>query len=70
MGAVGGVVETSTVNCPVRSRFCFMTGVMAFQLWLFWPSRIKIRMGAAWMLNCRTRSRLKRKDVSGEFTAS
>src|SRR5436190_16685038 len=36
----GGVVATSTVNRPVFSNSAFMGGVIAFQLWLFWPSMI------------------------------
>src|SRR5579872_3211913 len=36
----GGVVATSTENRPVFSNSAFIGGVIAFQLWLFWPSMI------------------------------
>ena len=39
-----GVVATSTVNRPERSRSAFIGGVMIRQLWLFWPSTISTRI--------------------------
>ena len=39
-GALWGAVATSTLNLPVSSRIFLRIGVVPFQLWLFWPSRI------------------------------
>jgi len=33
--------RASTVNRPLSSRYFFISGVMAAQLWLFWPSTIR-----------------------------
>ncbi len=40
----GGDVATSTTNRPLSSSSFFITGVVAFQLWLFCPSMMTTRI--------------------------
>ena len=47
LGSEAGDVETSTVKSVDFSNCAFMNGVMARQLWLFWPSMMRSLMGAA-----------------------
>src|SRR4051812_45052655 len=63
-----GVVATSTVKILASSRIFLRIGVVARQLWLFWPSTIRTLIGSAASGPARARAATaERSRVMGGF---